>query len=270
MKQPESTNKVTSLVVGHEGETGGALYRILLWKKKHQTFGAEQKTDVQELVKEVNEYGQLDVMHVCIPYTENFEKIVSSYKEFFKPKYTVIHSTVPVGTSEKLGASHSPMRGVHPVLDKSLWTFVKYVAPCSDWLKEYFEDAQIEVRVGKKAKDTEALKLLSTTGYGWQIIWEKMVWDYCQEHDLDYDLIYRDATESYNEGYSAMNMKHVRRPVLHHSDSQIGGHCVIPNLELFNFPANEIIKKQNARYKVRSVQESAPKGKSGSDWRRRD
>ena len=270
MKQPESTNKVTSLVVGHEGETGGALYRILLWKKHHQTFGAENDTDLFALLEAVNYLGQLDVMHICIPYSNKFEKIVRDYQTIFKPKYTVIHSTVPIGTSEKLGASHSPMRGVHPVLDKSLWTFVKYVAPCNDWLKKYFEDAQIEVRVGKKAKDTEALKLLSTTAYGWNIIWEKMVWDFCQEHDLDYDLVYRDATETYNEGYTSMNMRHVRRPVLHHSDSQIGGHCVIPNLELFEFPANEIIKNQNARYKVRGVQKPSTKGKSGSNWRHRD
>lgn len=270
MKPQKSTNKPTGLVVGYNGETGGALYRILLWKKNHQTFGADRMTNLTVLGREIEKFGQLDVLHICIPYIHNFKDVVRDYQKKFNPRYTVIHSTVPMGTSESLGASHSPIRGVHPVLDKSLWTFKKYVAPCDDWLKEYFEGAKIEVIVGKQAKDSEALKMLSTTAYGWQIIWEKMVWDFCKEHDLDYDLIYKNATETYNQGYSAMDMKHVRRPILHHSEGQIGGHCVMPNLELFDFPANEIIKDYNAGLAMRKVQEPLTEGSKGIDWRTRD
>jgi len=97
-----------------------------------------------------------------------------------------------------------------------------------------------------------------------------MVYEFCKKNNLDYDLIYRDATETYNQGYTAMNMRHVRRPVLHHSEGEIGGHCIIPNLDLFDFPANEIIKKQNSRFKMRGVSKSVRKSSKRSNWRRRD
>ena len=40
-----------------------------------------------------------EIMHVCFPYSENFVEQVIQYQQLYHPKYTVIHSTVPVGTS---------------------------------------------------------------------------------------------------------------------------------------------------------------------------
>jgi hypothetical protein len=256
--QPTTSKKVVSLVAGN-GEVGGSIYRILLWKKNHQTHIVDRN--------ETADVSKVDVLHICFPYSKHFKKAVKAYQEKYDPKYTVIHSTVPIGTSIGLSAYHSPLRGVHPVLDKSLWTFQKYLAPKNNWLKRYFEDAGIEIIETDNPNNTEAGKMWSTTQYGWSVILEKLIHEFCEENGLDFDVVYTSFNESYNDGYSKIGMKHVRRPVLHHSNGAIGGHCVIPNLELFKSPINDFLKSQNNRLKVRKVRPTSPKSKGGRDWR---
>jgi|TARA_R100000501_G_C2628772_1_gene123128 hypothetical protein len=255
---PISSKKIVSLIAGN-GEVGGSLYRILLWKKNHQVYMIDKEEEVD--IKKIN------VLHICFPYSKKFDQQVKEYQAKYNPQYTVIHSTVPISTSIKLMAHHSPLRGVHPVLDKSLWTFKKYLAPKSTWLKKYFEEAGIEIIEVDNPNDTEAGKLWSTTQYGWSVILEKLIYEFCKENGLNFDIVYRSFNESYNDGYDKMGMKHVRRPVLHHSEGEIGGHCVIPNLELFNTPINDFIKVQNDRLKVRKVRPASSKSKRGRDWR---
>ena len=61
---------------------------------------------------------EVDMMHICIPCKdkESFVKTVKEYQEKFKPKYTIIHSSVAVGTCRELGVIHSPVRGIQPNL----------------------------------------------------------------------------------------------------------------------------------------------------------
>ena len=76
-----------------------------------------------------DDMSNLDLLNVCIPYTNGFVDDVKEIIEDIKPKHTVIHSTVPVGTTESVGMKviHSPVRGLHPNLLKGLKTFVKYI-----------------------------------------------------------------------------------------------------------------------------------------------
>ncbi len=206
------------LIYGY-GEVGQALHKVLgkavYIDKKKQTWGGED----------------VDVSHVCIPYSNEFEQII----DFLKggSKLIIVHSTVPVGTCDKLGVIHSPIRGVHPKLERGIRTFVKYFGgKNAKKAARIFSDLGIKTRVFKEAKTTEALKLWDTTQYGRLIMLEKEIHTWCVKNDIDFNAIYREANKDYNEGYIKLGRPEVVRPWLKHMEGPIGGHCVVPNSKL--------------------------------------
>lgn len=223
------------LVVGM-GEIGTAIQSIL-------------QADYLDLHKENNSYRDdtYDVMHICYPYSDNFLSATVEYQSKFSPKITVIHSTVPIGTSEKLTAVHSPCRGVHPNLKEGILTFIKYFGGTNaDAAAEIFKEKGIKTQVCKSANDTEAMKLWDTTIYGWNILLEKMIFDFCKENNLDFDMVYTHANQSYNDGYNELGHPQYKKYILKHMEGKIGGHCVISNLDLLDSDASDIIKKYNS------------------------
>ncbi|MEK7120524.1 MAG: hypothetical protein AAB840_00345 [Patescibacteria group bacterium] len=208
--------KSKNLVVGL-GEVGFAIKTIL-------------GCDGHDPMKNILANGKYEVLHVCFPYFDGFEKEVEKYKKEFDADLIIIHSSVPMGVSSKLGAVHSPIRGVHPNLEKSIRTFVKFFG--GEKAKEaskIFEEFCIKTLVTEKAENTEAMKLWDTTQYGAMILLNKEIYDFCQKWGLDFDVVYTKANRSYNEGYGEMEMPFVSRPYLKYMDGKIGGHCIIPN-----------------------------------------
>ena len=109
---------------------------------------------------------ELEVMHICFPYSDKFEEVVKEYQKEYKPKYTIIHSTVPVGTSRKLGAIHSPCLGIHPHLEQSLKTFTKFLGgEQASEVADYFRRAGMKVYLFNKQETTELMKIMDTTHY---------------------------------------------------------------------------------------------------------
>src|SRR3990167_1519445 len=152
-------------------------------------------------------FTELDILHVCIPYSANFVRIVKNKIQKTGAKLTIIHSTLPIGTTKKIGGAvvHSPVRGVHPNLYEGLKTFVKYVG---------FDDQKVGLlafyhlrSLGIKphcvlgSRNTEALKLWDTTQYGLMIILNKEIKKFCDKHDLNFQDVYMHANKTYNEGY---------------------------------------------------------------------
>ena len=83
-------------------------------------------------IKDLNRNDGLkgvEILHVCLPWSENFVEIVKKEIKKIKPKLTIVHSTVAPKTTKKIGGMvvHSPIRGVHPHLYKGIKTFVKYI-----------------------------------------------------------------------------------------------------------------------------------------------
>jgi hypothetical protein len=173
-----------------------------------------------------------DMMHVSIPYSpEKFEQAVREYHHQFQPTFIVIHSTVPIGTSDSLNAHHSPVRGKHPYLADSIRSFVKYVGgPQAEVICEELRKFGINAVTCESARDTEAGKLLDLMQYGASVLIEKEIHEFCVANSLDFDLVYRQFNETYNAGYAARGDGHFRRPVLEHKDGPIGGHCVVQNM----------------------------------------
>src|SRR3990167_9140741 len=217
-------DKLQHIIIGIDGEVGTGLLKFLC--KKTDVWGIDKK--------EYPPYPEsVDVMHICIPYSKYFKDQVFLYKNRFKPNMIIVHSTVPVGTCDKLKVIHSPIRGVHPNMAKGIKTFVKYFGG-KDAMKAalMFKKYGCKVLSTNKARDTEALKLWDTAQYGWQIVLMKEIHRWCKENRVDFDFVYRIANAHYNDGYKKLGRPEVVRPFLFYKKGKIGGHCIIPNLEM--------------------------------------
>lgn len=195
----------------------------------------------------------VEVLHICIPYGEDFQSFVKDYIQEYKPLYTIIHSTVPPNTTKQLAwltgerVVHSPVRGIHPNLLEGLLTFEKYVGAdfeCDD-IVEHLNSLGIKTKV-VPSQTSELAKLLSTTYYGVCIAWHGEMKKMCDELGVDFQETVSDWNIGYNEGYNKLDMEQVIRPVLYPPD-KIGGHCIIPNTELlkdcFDNPFLDLVLK---------------------------
>jgi hypothetical protein len=172
-------------------------------------------------------------LHIAIPFGAAFDETVAGARREFSPALAIIHSTVPLGTSDRLGAVHSPVRGVHPNLLTGLRTFVKFFGgPGAEAAAQPFIDRGVACRTVPSASDTEAMKLWETTQYGVFILLMQEIRAYCESHGLDFGTVYTDANVTYNAGYQALGKHHLTRPLLKHMGAGIGGHCVRENAAL--------------------------------------
>ncbi len=213
---------------------------------------------IEEIYKDFNDYEikikdlnrndgfeGIEVLNICLPDSRKFVEIVSKEINLFKPKITIIHSTVVLGTILKIKelipfgcyVVHSPIRGIHPKLYKSIKIFVKYIGGDSkkaiDIAKEHLESLGIKVKILKNSKTTELGKLLDTSYYGLAIAWHGEMKKMCDKHGIDFKEAVTDFNKTYNKGYSNLGMKNVVRPILYPPlNNKIGGHCIIPNAKL--------------------------------------
>lgn len=233
--------KKQNLVLGL-GEVGTALRAIL-------------ECDGHDPFKDIKAEGEYEVLHVAIPYNneEQFTNAINEAKEKFNPDIIVNHSSVPVGTSRKLGMVHSPIRGVHPHLEEGIRTMTKFFGGENkrDALiaSSIFSEKGLNVLVAETPEDTEAAKLWSTTGYGLNIILEKYIAQFCKENNLDFDIVYTAWNETYNQGYANLGLPHFCKYILKHMEGAIGGHCIMPNIELLRHPLGDFIKEKNDELK---------------------
>lgn len=230
-----------TLIIG-EGEVGKALYEIL--KEKYRCYTVDVKDAETEAVEKV------DFMHVCIPYSiQNsflFIDEVKRYQNLYKPKFTVIHSTVPVGVSRLLNACHSPIRGMHPRLEESIRMFVKFVGgEGADEVADYFKQVGLKVQICRDSKTTELAKLLDTLYYGVCIEYAKEAEKLCRKYRVPFSEAYTLFNQSYNEGYVKLGYPEYQRPVLQPIQRKIGGQCVVPNLDLLRSKFSKFIKSLN-------------------------
>lgn len=227
------------LIIG-AGEVGQGLFKVL---KARYPVVIRDKSDSVE--------GNFEVLHIAYPNSKKIVAVTKKYIKQYNPRLVIIHSTVPVGTTRKIAsfAVHSPVRGVHPKLEKGIKTFVKYFGG-RDAKKAaaYFSRLGIKTQIFEKPEATELLKILDTTYYAWNVVFCKETKRICDSLGLDFDEVYTIANSDYNEGYKKLKMAQVTRPVLKPIKGKIGGHCLIPNCDLLKDWLTEIIKKRNRLY----------------------
>lgn len=218
-------NNIGILGYGEVGKAVSSLYK--------------ETPKIKDLADDVD-LNNLDILHICIPFSDTFEKTVIETLRENKPKYCIIHSTVSPNTTKNINnktenifkVCHSPVRGIHPNLLQGLLTFESYLG--CDFDVEPLEKHLISLglKIKKVSSVTsETAKLLDTTYYGLCIAWHGEVKKICDKLEINFEEVSTNYNKSYNEGYKELGKENVVRPVLY-APEKIGGHCVIPNTEI--------------------------------------
>ena len=152
------------------------------------------------------------------------------YVERFDPALTIVNSTVLPGTTSALArrtgkpVAYSPVRGKHVRMAQDLLHYVKYVAAAeeevADAAQRHFEDAGMKTRRMDRPETLELAKLAETTYFGVQIAFAQDLDRYARRVGADYE----EAINFFEE------VEFLPRP--RYFPGIIGGHCVIPNIQL--------------------------------------
>jgi len=229
-----------TLIIGG-GEIGNSLYEILAKEYECDLYDSKHGVGPLKVFKENN----YDIIHICFPYNEHFVQAVKDYQMMFNPLYTVIHSTVPMGTSEELHAVHSPCMGIHPHLADSMLTFTKFLSgEDAGAVSDYFRRAGMTVYITDEQKTTELMKVLSTTFYGVCIEYTKEVKRLCKEQGVPFEF-WTLWTNNYNQGYKRLNHPEYARPNLVPNLARIGGHCILPNKDFIDNKFTKLLRETN-------------------------
>jgi len=169
-------------------------------------------------------------MHICYPYQiPDFVETTVAYIRKYKPELTIINSTVVPGTTrrvyEESGAklAYSPARGKHVRMEEDLLRYKKFVAGIDDISSmramEHFAAAGFRTERFRTPEIGELAKLVETTWLGILIGW-------AQELER--------FGESYGASFEEVNafIQEVEFLPSHIFPGWIGGHCVMPNIEL--------------------------------------
>ncbi len=240
------------------GEVGQAIAQFYKSPRLRKRFGGQAR--IKDLNRDDGLRG-VDILHICIPWSQNFIKIVKKEIKKIRPKLTIIHSTVAPGTTKKLIMSlpkeigrmivHSPVRGIHPHLYQGIKTFIKYIGTdnkkAEKLAQKHLESLGIKTKVFQPSVTTEIGKLLDSTYYGLCIAWHGEMKKICDKAGIDFEKAITDFNKTYNEGYTKLGKKNVVRPVLYPPKGGIGGHCLIENTEIlkkyYNSKALDLILK---------------------------
>jgi UDP-glucose 6-dehydrogenase len=229
-----------TLVVGL-GEVGSALSQVL------RRTGRVFEHDIERC-----EFDEpIGVMHLCIPFTRqaDFEATALSYIRRFKPELTIINSTVVPGTSRaiaeraKTPIAYSPVRGKHIQMAEDLLKYRKFVAGTDEntatRAAEHFRAAGMTTQSISKLETLELAKLAETTYFGVLIAFAQELNRYASRVDGDY----AEALDFFEEVHFLPQTKYF--------PGFIGGHCVIPNIDLMctiaSSPMLEAVLESNRR-----------------------
>lgn len=231
----------SSVIVGM-GEIGSSLYKIL--KPIYpNTYGID--TDKTKNI-DIKTPSTVDILHICIRYSDNFLSIVNGYILKYKPKVIDVCTTVPVGTTELISreyACHSTTRGLHPNLQDGLKTIRKHIGgKLSVELSDYFLKASVKCETHPLAKTTELLHILNNCHYGINLMFADEAQSLCRKYGVDY-YDYMRYTESNNAGYVALGNPSKVRPILTPPNGKIGGHCLNMSAGLLEESDTDLIKK---------------------------
>lgn len=193
-------------------------------------------------------------LHICVPFTKRFIPNVISLFKRFKPRCIVIHSTISPRTTSKIQSQlhipviYSATRGVHKRMLFDLKRYTKFYAiepdaPLANWASKSY--AGLMKRCGvrtRKMSNPITLELakiiVDTSYYGWLISYSQLSNMIAIENGVDYNEMWSFADEIHR--YLG------NRPKMF--PGFIGGHCVLPNLDLIHNKTLNLIKELNTNY----------------------
>ncbi|PYU09952.1 MAG: hypothetical protein DMG37_21865 [Acidobacteria bacterium] len=210
------------VVVVGLGEVGKPLLQIV--SEYHDVIGVD-------ITPPTERFDEVDVLHICYPFQiKDFVSESARYIELFKPKVTIINSTVAVGTTRAVAERaravvvNSPVRGKHARMVEEMRSYAKFVgaldlAGAQD-AADHFESVGLKARILSSPEATELAKLTETTYFGLMIAWAQELERFCDQAGQNYGEI----VSFYEEiGFF---------PKIKYYPGVIGGHCVMPNIEI--------------------------------------
>ena len=240
------------IVVGI-GEIGKPILKLL--SKNNIVVGFDLKPDlIDERKFERYKNLQTSFLHVTIPVSSKFESNLLQLYKKFKPECIVIHSTISPGTIEQIQKKldvpliYSATRGVHKRMLKDIKRYTKFFAisknaPKKQWaIKAYstkMKNCGIKTKQMSKPETLELAKIICDTSYlGWLINYAQFSNMIARQYDVNYDEMWSFS----NEIHKFLG----NRPKMY--PGFIGGHCVIPNIDLMHNQTLDLIKKMNDNY----------------------
>jgi UDP-N-acetyl-D-mannosaminuronate dehydrogenase len=247
------------LIVGL-GEVGRPLFELIKESGGYEVYGLDLDKAKMKTLEQTSLPRNIDIVHVCLPCSnkEKFITIVRNYTERFRPRLTIINSTVPPGTSMELRntsneaqIAHSPIRGVHKgddYMKGEIKRWTKYIGGTSGQAAEaarrHFEKVGLKTKVLTGSTETELAKLYETTYRAWMISCFQEMHRIAVHFNANFD----DAVDFLEDTHRAR----LDRPVMF--PGEIGGHCIIPNtkllLESYDSEFLKLILKSNERRKL--------------------
>ena len=240
---------MTDIILGM-GEVGETLFDLLV-DRKFDCVGIDLDNSKCKNFTEKEVIKNPEYLHVCLPgELEKFTDIVVDWINKIKNiQVVIVHSTVKPGTTKiiqeksSIPILFSPVRGIHKRFLKDIKKYTKFIS---------FDGEEIDLKIKNDLKNrfekidwisttktAELAKILvDTTYYGWLINYAQITKMICEKENIDFDEIWKFADEIHeNLG---------NRPKMF--PGIIGGHCVIPNLDLVKYENLDMIKKINEMY----------------------
>ena len=235
------------------GEVGQTIFELLV-QRNFKCIGIDVDPLKCRNYDQDKKIEEVEYLHVCIPGTlVDFDKIISKRIESTENlNAVVIHSTVKPRTTEIIQKQFdipilfSPVRGVHSRFLEDVKRYTKFVAndrKISSKITLDFERRFQKVKWMSTTKTAEFAKILvDTTYYGWLINYAQITKMICEKEGIDFEEMWSFADEIHeNLG---------NRPKMY--PGIIGGHCVIPNLELIANEKIDIIREINEKFKAQN------------------
>src|SRR4030067_1392754 len=247
------------LIVGL-GEVGRPLFELMKESGEYEVYGLDLDEAKMKTLEQISLPRNIDIMHVCLPCPNKgkFITIVRNYIERFRPRLTIINSTVPPGTSMELcktsneaQTAYSPIRGVHKGDDYMKWEikrWTKYIGgttrQAAEAARRHFKKMGLKTKVLTSSTETELAKLHETTYRAWMISCFQEMHRIAVHFNANFD----DAVDFLEDTLRAR----LDRPVMF--PGEIGGHCLIPNakllLESYDSEFLRLILKSNEKRKM--------------------
>jgi UDP-N-acetyl-D-mannosaminuronate dehydrogenase len=205
------------------GEIGKPLFELV--SRYHNAVGID--------ISPVERIEQVDLLHICYPFQiTDFIGETARYIALYRPSLTIINSTVAIGTTRTIAEQtrtavvNSPIRGKHAHMLEEMQTYTKFVGAvdtrAGEQAVKHFESLGLKTKLLASPEATELAKLTETTYFGLLVAWAQEVEWYCAKWGEDYD----DVVSFYEE-ISFF-------PPVKYFPGIIGGHCVMPNIEILN------------------------------------
>ncbi len=240
---------MTDIILGM-GEVGETLFDLLV-DRKFDCIGIDLEDSKCKNYTENKIIENPQYLHVCLPgELEKFTDIVIEWINKIKNiQVVVIHSTVKPGTTKSIQERSSvpilfsPVRGVHRRFLDDIKKYTKFISfdekEIDSKIKTDLENRFEKVDWMSTTKTAELAKILvDTTYYGWLINYAQITKMICEKENVDFDEMWKFADEIHeNLG---------NRPKMF--PGVIGGHCVIPNLNLVEYENLDVIKTINEMY----------------------